>query len=507
MRTKKTFLRTLGLSVAAAVAGALFLWQMGPAPAVSASPSVDQKIQKVQVAPGAPASFADVIEAVEPAVVNISVSGTLAPEQAPYGGEMPPGVPFQDFQDFLRRFFERQSNVPGMPGPSGQQGRTFQGMASGFIVAPEGYVVTNQHVVDHATEVTVTLHDGKRLPAKIVGIDAKTDLALLKVDADEELPYARFGDSDKTRVGDWIVAIGNPFGLGGSATAGIVSARGRDIQSGPYDDFFQIDAPINRGNSGGPLFDLSGHVIGINTAIFSPNGGNVGIGFAIPSNLASKVIDDLRTDGRVDRGWLGVTIQPVDADIAKSLGLDSEKGALVASVVPDGPADHAGIRAGDVITKVDGKEIDQVKELSLKVAEIAPEHEVGIEVLRNGKTETLEVKLGRTPADSAAPRTDSHESAKGLGLTLGDLSPEMRQRFRIPDDVSGALIVNVAPQSGSAEKGLRPGDVIVGVGQASVANVDECIREVQRLEADGHESILLRVLRGGNATFVAVPLR
>jgi serine protease Do len=500
MLNKRTFLKSVGLSLAAAAAGALFLWQVGPVPSVAASPPVDQQIHAISTAPP---SFADVIEAVQPAVVNISVSGSLAPS-SPYDGETSPEVPFQNFEDFLRRFFERQS-YPGNQAAPGAP--TFQGMGSGFIVGPEGYVVTNEHVVDHATDVTVTLHDGKRLPATIVGIDAKTDLALLKVESDEELPYAQFGDSDGTRVGDWIVAIGNPFGLGGSATAGIVSARGRDIQSGPYDDFFQIDAPINRGNSGGPLFDLTGRVIGINTAIYSPNGGNIGIGFAIPSNLARKVIDELRTDGRVDRGYMGVTIQAVDAEIAESLGLDSAKGALVASVAPGSPAERAGIQAGDVITKIGNDEVDQVKALSRKVAELAPDHEVRVELLRDGQRKDLEVRLGRSPAEDVEATAGSHETGKGLGLTLGDLTPELRQRAGVPDGVTGAVIMNVDPASGAAEKGLRPGDVIVSVGRKPVANVDECIREVEQEKAAGRASILLRVLRGGDATFVAVPLR
>jgi serine protease Do len=378
-------------------------------------------------------------------------------------------------------------------------------MGSGFIVAPEGYVVTNQHVVRNASEIVVTLHDGRKLSAELVGIDEKTDLAVLKVDSDKDLPYASFGDSDVTRVGDWVVAIGNPFGLGGSATAGIVSARGRDIQSGPFDDFFQIDAPINQGNSGGPLFNLKGQVIGINTAIFSPNGGNVGIGFAIPANLAKGVIDQLRETGHVERGFLGVTIQPVDEDIAESLGLASETGALVANVVRGGPADKAGIQAGDVILSIDGDDVEQVKELTRKIAELSPDHEAKVVVLRDGERETLEVRIGTTPSESEPRRADASAAPSGLGLTLSELTPSARAQFGIPEDVEGALVIDVDPASGAAEKGLQPGDVIVSVNQKTVSSVSEVKSEIDRQKAGDRESVLLRVVRGGEASFVAVP--
>lgn len=497
-------LRSIWLPLVLIAAGALALWQIGPAPAVEARAPVDPLIQTQTV--GLP-SFANVIEAVQPAVVNISVSGSL---QAPpeRGGDNAP-MPFgNDFEDFLRRFFERQAFRGDAPGQG--QGPDFQGMGSGFIVDPTGYVVTNNHVVDHASEITVTLSDGKRLPAKLIGTDPKTDLALLKVDSTEALPYARMGDSATTRVGDWVVAIGNPFGLGGTATAGIVSARGRDIQSGPFDDFLQIDAPINRGNSGGPLFDLSGRVIGINTAIYTPNGGSVGIGFAIPANLAKPVIDDLRTSGHVERGFLGVTIQQVDDDIAKGLGLESAKGALVASVVKGGPADKAGIRAGDVIVSVGGTAVDHVKELTRMVAEMQPNRDLPIEVLRNGKHETLQVRLGETPSDdatavAAGSGAPSHESARGLGIKLGALTAEMRQRLGVSEDVSGAVIVEVEPGSGAAQKGLRPGDIVVMVGQTPVASPEAAAKEVEREKSAGRETVLLRILRDGPAIFVPVP--
>ncbi|HEY7697727.1 MAG TPA: Do family serine endopeptidase, partial [Vicinamibacteria bacterium] len=436
MRRMRDISKSYWLPLAAILFGATALWHLGPAPSAAASPSVDQMVAAKPVS--APASFADVVEAVQPAVVNIAVSG--GSRESVEAGGMPPGAPFENFEDFLRRFFDRDFSggyaAPERPDiPQGPQGpkeprapRTprFRGMGSGFIVAPEGYVVTNQHVVANASEITVTLSDGKKLPAKLVGIDGKTDLALLKVESKEPLPYARFGDSETTRVGDWVVAIGNPFGLGGSATAGIVSARGRDIQSGPFDDFLQIDAPINQGNSGGPLFNLSGQVIGINSAIYSPNGGNVGIGFAIPSNLAHGVIDQLRSTGQVERGFLGVTIQPVDEDIARSLGLASEEGALVASVVSGGPADRAGIEAGDVIVAIDGNHVAHVKELTRRIAALAPNSRTELEVLRNGERKKLDVRIGKSPSEPEAVRADAGSTAGGLGLTLGELTPSVR---------------------------------------------------------------------------------
>jgi serine protease Do len=485
--------RSYWLPLAALVFGGVAFWQTGPSSSAAASPSVDDVVAGKLDAPD---SFADLIEAVKPAVVNISVAGSVPVQTTE-------GVPFEDFEDFLRRFFDRGPDIPRSP--RSQRMPRFRGMGSGFIISPEGYIVTNQHVVRNASEITVTMHDGKKLPAELVGIDEKTDLAVVKVKSDKELPYARFGDSDETRVGDWVVAIGNPFGLGGSATAGIVSARGRDIQAGPFDDFFQIDAPINQGNSGGPLFNLKGEVIGINTAIFTPNGGNVGIGFAIPSNMAEGIIEKLRTTGRVDRGFLGVTIQPVDEDIAESLGLPSEGGALVASVVKGGPAEKAGIQVGDVIVSIDGTDVKHVKELTRKVADLTPEARAEIVVLRDGERKTLIARIGTMPTEGQPQRADSSEAPSGLGLTLSELTPSARARFGIPDDVEGALIVDVDPASGAAEKGLRPGDVIVSVGQKPVASLADVKTEIQREKAADRSSVLLRILRDGEATFVAVP--
>jgi len=481
--------------VAATTAG---LWQLVPEASVQAGPPVDQQIARVS---GAPASFADVIEAVQPAVVNISVSGPARPQANP----TPPGA--NNFEDFLRRFFERQNYPDRREAAPRQPVQRVQGMGSGFIIAPEGYVVTNHHVIQAASEITVTLGDGTRLEAELVGTDPKTDLAVLKVEFGEPLPYASFGKSDDTRVGDWVIAIGNPFGLGGSATTGIVSARGRDIRSGPFDDFLQIDAPINRGNSGGPLFDLNGRVIGINTAIFSPNGGNVGIGFAIPSKLAESVIEELRTNGRVERGWLGVTIQPVDEAIAEALGFDGKGGALVASVVPGSPAERAGLQPGDVIIGFAGTEVTSPKALTRQAATVKPGTETEIEIWRDGEYKTLDVAMGRSPSDPVAARADTREKKARLGFALAELTPAGRERFRIGDAVKGALIVQVDPGGPAAAKGLRPGDVIVGIGQTPVDDVDAARRAIEAVAArgDGRGNILLRVARGGDSTFVAVP--
>ncbi|HXV64510.1 MAG TPA: Do family serine endopeptidase [Vicinamibacteria bacterium] len=462
--------------LAAAVVAAWGFWQLAPAalPAHASGPVDGNAVSEGAATVG----FADVIERVQPAVVNISVAGRIGA-----GND----VPFDELEDFLRRFFDRQSSRDRGPGP------VFRGMGSGFVVDPEGYVVTNNHVVDNASEITVTLNDGTRLPAELVGTDEKTDLALLKVTAKEELPYARFGDSESARVGDWIIAIGNPFGLGGSATVGIISARGRDIQSGPYDDFFQIDAPINQGNSGGPLFDVSGRVIGVNTAIYSPNGGNVGIGFAIPSKLAESVIAELKSSGHVTRGWLGVTIQPVDEPIAKALGLEKARGALVADVTPGSPAAKAGLSPGDVIVSVDGQEIETLKTVTRLIAERGPRAEVAIEILRKGERKTVHATLG----DGSGELRESGSPAGRLGLSLAPVPNGS------PHD--GVLIAGVEPRSPAAESGIRAFDIIVGVGNIPVRSVDEARAEIEKARSHGQENVLFRILRGDGALFVAVP--
>lgn len=485
--------------LALAAFGAVGLWQLAPAPTLAATaPAVDANLT-----PGAliPSSFADVIDAVKPSVVNIT---TTAPAMSRTSGSgplpFPPGSPFEEFF--------RQFGSPNPQAPRGDDRPMMQGAGSGFIIDPSGYVVTNNHVVDDAESIAVTLDDGTRYDAELLGVDPKTDLALLKVEADEALPYVRFGDSDETRIGDWVIAIGNPFGLGGTATTGIVSARGRDIQSGPYDDFLQIDAPINRGNSGGPLFDMSGRVVGINTAIYSPNGGSVGIGFAIPSELAETVIDQLRSSGHVERGWLGVEIQGVDETMAEGLGLDDAHGALVARVVPDSPAAEAGLQAGDVIVGVGGERVETLKDVTRGVAARRPGEKLEIEVWRQGDRETLDVVTGNSLDSEPVARSgvEGHQPEGSVGISLAGITPEARAQFGLPEELEGALIVAVEAGSPAAARGIRVGDVILMVGQKRVANLDEAIEAINEVKAQKRGNLLLQISRGNELRFLTVPL-
>ena len=505
---KTTAPRGLGLGLfALALVGTAVLWSLSLSPVATAD---EGPLTPTGVSAALP-SFADVIETVKPAVVNISVKGRAAVPVAGQAPGMPfgPGSPFgrdgapgDPFEDFLRRFFERQSFSADR-----DAGRPFEGMGSGFIVDAEGYVVTNYHVIEHAEEIFVTLGDGTQLQAFLQGADPKTDLALLRVESEEPLPYVALGESDDLRVGDWVIAIGNPFGLGGTATTGIISARGRDIQSGPYDDFLQIDAPINRGNSGGPLFDLNGRVVGVNTAIFSPNGGSVGIGFAIPSSMAAPIIEDLREDGTIERGWLGVQIQPVDEGIAEALGLPEARGALVAGVTKDSPAAVAGLRAGDVIMSWGDTEIEEVKDLSRAVASNDPADEVEIEVWRGEGIETLDVVVGASPDEEVlVPASEAQAPVAQLGLRLDNISDQARSQLRLPRDLQGAVIVGVDPEGPAARKGLRAGDVITMVGQQTVENRDEAMQEIEHALEAGGNSLLLQVARGNTRQFVALSL-
>ena len=453
--------------------------------------------------PIGPASFADVAQKVKPAVVNISTTRKGA---APGGREhaspgFPPGSPFEEF---FRRYFDRQADEGARRTPRAE----IRALGSGFIIDPAGYVVTNNHVIEGADTITVVLDDGTRLAADVRGRDPKTDLALLKVEAAEPLAHVSFGDSDAMRVGDWVVAVGNPFGLGGTVTAGIISARGRDLKSGPFDDFLQVDAPINRGNSGGPLFDGAGRVIGINTAIYSPSGGNVGIGFAIPSALAEPIIAELRADGRVERGWLGVRIQPVTEDIADGLGLAGKGGALVAGVEPDSPAAKAGLRPGDVIRGVDGHAVTRLGDLPRLVAGVRSGETARIEVWRHGSERTVEVTIGSVPAGDvmASGRTEDH-GQPALGLSLASLTDEVRRRFGLADDARGVVVVAVEAGSAAAERGLRPGDVVVMAGQDPVAAPADVVRAVDSAAAAKRRSVVLLVSRRGEERFVALPLK
>jgi serine protease Do len=448
----------------------------------------------------APETFADLAEKLLPTVVNVSSTSKIEP------GE---GAP-EDLEEFFRDFFERR----GQPMPERPR-RAPSSLGSGFIIDSSGYVVTNNHVIAEADEITIRLQDDRTFKAEIVGSDDKTDIALLKIDA-KNLPHVEWGDSDESRIGDWVLAIGNPFGLGGTVTAGIVSARSRDINAGPYDDFIQTDASINRGNSGGPMFNMDGEVIGINTAIFSPSGGSVGIGFAVPSAMARNVVAQLREYGEVRRGWLGVRIQTVTEELAEGLRLDEPRGALVASVTPDGPAEAAGLQQGDVILRFDDKRVDDMRELPRMVAETEIGKKVEVVVWRKGERKTFQVELGtlddeRLAALEQGAEEESTPGATGgavaaLGVDLMALSPEVRERFGLGEDVEGVVITDVESGSSAAEKGLQPGDVIVEVDQEPVRSPADVNDRVSAARDEGYRVVTLLVLREGDYQWVAVRL-
>ncbi|RKZ36230.1 MAG: serine protease [Gammaproteobacteria bacterium] len=448
-------------------------------------------------------SYADLVARIKPAVVNISTTAR-APTRGPMAGpqfRFPPG---SSFEDFFRRYFEK----PQGPGWNQAEQAPVRTLGSGFIIDSKGWVITNNHVVEGADEITVTLDDGTRLPAELKGRDPKTDLAVLKVQSDTPLPSVEFGDSDSARIGDWVLAIGNPFGLGGSVTTGIISARGRDIRSGPFDDFIQIDASINRGNSGGPLFDTAGRVIGINTAIFSPNGGNVGIGFAIPSELAQGVITQLQERGTVVRGWLGVQIQAVNQELAESLELEEAEGAIVSEVVEGSPAAKAGIQVGDVVLRFGAGEVERVKDLPRLVAEAPVDEDVEVVVWRNGKRVTLDVVVGINPEDEqlAAKGEGSAETTPELGLALAPITPPARERFQLEESVTGALVVEVDRDSPAARNGVRPGDVIVRFDRQEVKNPEDVTTALRSARESKRKHIPVLVNRRGNQHFVTLPL-
>jgi serine protease Do len=458
--------------------------------------------------------YADLVEKVMPAVVSVTVERTAPPEalmgQREFGG--PQGPDAEMFRRFMERFFGERGMQPfQMPQVPQMPGAPAMAAGTGFILNKDGYIATNNHVVADAGEVTVTMYDGRELPAKVVGTDPDTDLAVLKVDSDKPLPYVEFADSDKVRVGDPVIAIGNPFGLGDSVTAGIVSAEHRVIGAGRFDDFMQIDAPINQGNSGGPTFDLEGKVIGINTAIHSPSGGNVGIGFAIPANLAADVIADLSDDGRVERGWLGVHIQDIDQDLAANLDLDAPKGALVAQVTPDSPAAGAGLEQGDVILSYNGKAVEDVRQLTKQVASTDPGTDADLTVWRDGKEMNLGVEIGQLPGEdqvvaAAQQQQPSEDQTPKLGVALAQLTPEARQSLGLSDDLEGAVVTEVQPGSAAATKGLQQGDVILEADHQKVSEPKSVVDAVRAAAERGDKSILLLVKREGQDRFVAVPL-
>ena len=446
---------------------------------------------------GAPETFADLADQVSPSVVNITASTTVAGRAGPQG-IVPEGSPFEDF---FREFQDRQ-------GPS--QPRRSSALGSGFVISEDGYIVTNNHVIESADEITIEFFSGEELPAEVVGTDPNTDIALLKVESDEPLPFVPFGDSDTARVGDWVMAMGNPLGQGFSVSAGIVSARNREL-SGTYDDYIQTDAAINRGNSGGPLFNMAGEVIGVNTAILSPNGGSIGIGFSMASNVVTRVVDQLQEYGETRRGWLGVRIQDVTDDVAEALDLASSEGALV-SDVPEGPAAEAGMEAGDVIVSFDGKKVTDTRQLVRIVGNTTVGKTVRVVVNREGETQTLRVTLGRREdTETAVPASqevvpDQPSSMDLMGLTLAPLDDEMRENLELGGDVEGLAVMDVDPTSEAYEKGLRAGDVITEAGQDNVASLGDFETRLQDARDAGRKSILLLVRRGGDPRFVALSL-
>src|SRR6202158_5136575 len=469
-----------------------------------------------------PDRIADVAEKVIDAVVNISTSQTVEAKGGAEGRgaipQLPPGSPFEEFFD---DFFKNRRGGPGGNSKGGgrsgdMQPRKTNSLGSGFIVDTSGIVVTNNHVIADADEINVIMNDGTKIKAELVGVDKKTDLAVLKFKPVKPLIAVKFGDSDKLRLGEWVIAIGNPFSLGGTVTAGIVSARNRDINSGPYDSYIQTDAAINRGNSGGPLFNLDGEVIGVNTLIISPSGGSIGIGFAVPSKTVAGVVDSLRQFGELRRGWLGVRIQQVTDEIAESLNIKPARGALIAGVEDKGPAKPAGIEPGDVVVKFDGKDIKEPKDLSRVVADTPVGKEVDVVIIRKGQEETRKVTLGRLEdTDKAAPAAikkdepaDKPVTQKALGLDLATLSKDLRSRYKIKDIVKGVIITNVDGTSDAAEKRLSAGEVIVEVAQEAVSNAADVKKRIDQLKKDGKKSVLLLVSNAdGELRFVALSVQ
>jgi len=469
-----------------------------------------------------PDGIADIAEKVIDAVVNISTSQTVEAKGGSGDGrgvmpQLPPGSPFEEFfDDFFKN--RRGGGGPGGNSKGGDlQPRKTNSLGSGFIVDTSGIVVTNNHVIADADEINVIMNDGTKIKAELVGVDKKTDLAVLKFKPVKPLVAVKFGDSDKLRLGEWVIAIGNPFSLGGTVTAGIVSARNRDINSGPYDSYIQTDAAINRGNSGGPLFNLDGEVIGVNTLIISPSGGSIGIGFAVPSKTVAGVVDSLRQFGELRRGWLGVRIQQVTDEIAESLNIKPARGALIAGVEDKGPAKPAGIEPGDVVVKFNGKDIKEPKDLSRVVADTAVGKEVDVVIIRKGAEETRKVTLGRLEdgdkAVQAAAKTQAEPpekpvTQKALGLDLATLSKDLRTRYKIKDSVKGVIITNVEGTSDAAEKRLSAGEVIVEVAQEAVSNAADVKKRVDQLKKDGKKSILLLVANAdGELRFVALSVQ
>ena len=471
-----------------------------------AQAQVNNEVRKVE----RPIGFADIVERVKPSVISVKVNITekIAKNDGAENNEDSPFQPGSPMERFFRRFGGPDGLPPGLRGgPRGGRGAV-TGQGSGFFISADGFAVTNNHVVDGADKVEVTTDDGKIYKAKVIGTDARTDLALIKVEGGSDFPFAKLSDG-KPRIGDWVLAVGNPFGLGGTVTAGIVSARGRDIGNGPYDDFIQIDAPVNKGNSGGPAFDTSGEVMGVNTAIYSPSGGSVGIAFSIPAATVKSVIAQLKDKGSVSRGWIGVQIQPVTADIADSLGLKKAEGALVAEPQANGPAAKAGIESGDVITAVNGETVKDARELARTIGGLAPGNAVKLNVLHKGQDKVVNLTLGQLP-NTIEAKADTDNNDKGNAARGTDV-PKLGMTVAPANSVAGAgkdgvVVTEVDPKSAAADRGFKEGDVILEVAGKTVANATDVREAINAARSDNKNSVLMRVKSGGQSRFVAVPL-
>lgn len=465
---------------------------------------VDNEVKKVQQ----PVGFADIVERVKPSVISVKVNIHQKLAKDDNNNDDSPFQPGSPMERFFRRFGGPDGLPPGLRGgPRG--GGVVTGQGSGFFISADGYAVTNNHVVDGADKVEVTTDDGKTYSAKVIGTDPRTDLALIKVEGGSNFQFAKLSDS-KPRIGDWVLAVGNPFGLGGTVTAGIVSASGRDIGNGPYDDFIQIDAPVNKGNSGGPAFDVSGEVMGVNTAIYSPSGGSVGIAFSIPAQTVKSIVAQLKDKGAVSRGWIGVQIQPVTSDIADSLGMKKAEGALVAEPQANGPAAKAGIESGDVITAVNGEPVKDARELARTIGGLAPGNAVKLNVLHKGQDKTVNLTLGQLPNSLEAKADTDNNSDKGNSSRGTDV-PKLGLTVAPANSVAGAgkegvVVTEVDPKSAAAERGFKEGDVILEVAGKSVGSAGEVRDAITAARNDSKNSVLMRVKSGGSSRFVAVPL-